>query len=533
MATLTLSESFDGIWPPDAMAGGVITLRQGIRMTYTSAEGFTVTLRGTDLTYDDDGIPSGGTVTGILVVKDGVTFANMVGMTTDFGWAGMQLLGFDRNDGRHQDPDPYNLMRNALRGDDLITGSDGWDDIRSGSGNDTINAGADGDYVGDEAGDDVMDGGDGWDTLSFDEAGYSWSAYRGVLLDAVTGTAIDSWGGTNTFVNFERFKDTQFSDTLKGSDAEEQFVINRGNDSVDGRGGFDRVDYSEADRWGAHRGINVNLTTGIAIDSWKGTDTLTGIEGIRGTMFNDTVIGSARDESFGGGRGLDNLNGGGGEDWLEFWDVGDHNDNGHGITVNLGANKEVTDDGYGNTENADNFENIGGGLLNDKLTGSTGSNRIDGNDGNDTISGGGGEDFLDGGWGNDVISGGVGNNDHISGGGGNDRLTGDGGNDNFNFVWDLANSGVDTITDFAHGADRIYVASWWGGGFTVEDLVATQFRSGAGVTTANSATQRVIYNTTTGDLYFDIDGVGGVAAVRFAVLSNHAALTFDDIHIQF
>ena len=118
----------------------------------------------------------------------------------------------------------------------------------------------------------------------------------------------------------------------------------------------------------------------------------------------------------------------------------------------------------------------------------------------------------------------------MSGGGDNDTMTGNSGEDDFNFNWDLADSGVDTITDFEVGIDEIWVASWWGG-LSTEFLVANQFRSGAGVTTANAATQRVIYDTTTGDLYFDADGTGATAAVKFATLTNLAALTFGDFHV--
>ena len=353
---------------------------------------------------------------------------------------------------------------------------------------------------------------------------------QGVNLDALSGVAIDNWGNTDHFENFERFKDSNYSDTMRGGTVDEEFVINRGNDIVDGRGGFDEADYSEATRWGAHRGITVNLATGVAIDSWKGTDTLSKIEAVRGTDFNDKLTGSVRDERFVGGAGVDSINGAGGFDELAFWNVGDNNLAGHGIVVDFTAAMNVVDDGYGNSENAVGIERITGSRFADRLTGDAGKNAFWGNDDNDTLSGGRGEDDLNGEWGLDRIVAGTGN-DHISGGGENDTLTGNGGSDNFNFNWDLADSGVDTMTDFAPTIDKIWIGSWWGGGFSSEDLVSGQFRSGAGITTANTGTQRVIYNTTTGDLYFDADGAGGVDAVKFAVLSNHAALTFTDIHV--
>ena len=532
MATLTLSNSFGNDWPPNALGGGVIVSRTATTMTYTSDLGYTVTLRGTGFTYDADGMPSGGTVTRTTIALGGQTFADFTGVSVDFGRAGMLIFGFDRDNGNHQNPDPFAFQQIMLRGNDLVNGSNGNDDIHAGTGNDTINTGAGGDYIDGEAGNDVMNGGADWDTLSFDEANYRWESFRGVNLDALTGVALDPFGFTDSFTNFERYKDTLYADTLRGANVDEEFVINRGNDLVDGRGGFDRVDYSEADNWGAHRGITVNLATGIVVDSWKGTDTLINIESVIGTIFNDRMTGNAGHNEFLSGPGIDTIDGAGGTDRIAFW----HDEEGfvsHGIVVNLNLATEVVDDGFGNAENANNIEDVYGSNSNDRIIGNGIINDLFGEGGNDTISGGGGEDFLRGGWGNDRIFGGGGNNDHIDGGGDNDTLTGNAGNDNFNFGWDLADAGVDTVTDFDGSIDLIHIASWWGGGFVNDTLVAGQFRSGAGVTTANSASQRVIYNTTTGDLYFDADGNGdGFAAVRFATLSNHATLTFDDIHVM-
>ena len=533
MATFTYSGSFDDTWPPDAMAGGVISTRQGTRMTYTSDMGFTVTLRGTGLSYDDDGLPSGGTVTGFQIVLNGVTLATLTGAATDFARAGMLLFGFTRDNGRIEDPDPFGFIQNAIRGNDLILGSASDDDIRGGNGNDSINAGDGDDFIGAEAGKDTMDGGNGFDTLSYDEANWRWDSFQGVNLDAATGTAIDCNGFTDLFSNFERYRDTLFSDTLKGSDIDyEQFAVTRGNDLVNGRGGWDVLDYSRADRWGAHHGVNVNLATGTARDSWNGTDTISNIEEVRGTNFNDTLTGSARDEEFQGRAGLDVINGAGGFDHLAFWDSGE-NGLGHGIVINTTLAANVQDDGYGNVETALGIESFGGTRFGDRFTGGGVSDHFNGDNDNDTLDGGGGEDFLDGGWGHDALNGGAGNNDHIDGGGEDDTLTGGGGNDNFNFGWDLADAGVDTITDFDVTLDLIHIASWWGGGFVNDTLTAGQFRSAAGATTATTGDQRVIYNRTTGDLYFDEDGAGGVAAQRFATLSNRAALTFDDIHVMF
>ena len=529
MATLTLSNSFNGDWPPDTMGGGTITARSATAMTYISDQGYTITLRGTGLTFDADGLPSGGTIGRTTIAKDGLTVADFAGVSVDFTRTGMQIFGYDRDNGRHQDPDPYGFFQSMMRGNDSITGSAGDDDVRGGTGNDVINTGAGRDYVGGEAGDDTMNGGADGDTLSYDEANFRWDAFRGVNLDAVTGIAIDNWGNTDLFSSFDRFKDSAFSDTLKGSATDESFSVTRGNDVIDGRGGNDFVDYGDADRWGAHRGINVNLATGVAIDSWNGTDTLANIEGVFGTKFNDTITGGAGNDTLLGGDGTDVLNGGAGRDRLAFWNVGD-NGSGHGIVIDLSQAVNILDDGYGHAETATDFEEIDGSRFDDRLTGDNLKNQFWGNEGNDTLNGGGAEDDVNGGDGDDRIFAGLGN-DHIEGGRGNDTLTGNGGSDQFNFFAPLNEQGVDTITDFEVGIDNVWVDSAWGGGLTLDHLIANQFRSGAGVTSANSATQRVIYNSTTGDLFYDADGKGGAVAVLFAHLSNHAALTVDDFMV--
>ena len=116
--------------------------------------------------------------------------------------------------------------------------------------------------------------------------------------------------------------------------------------------------------------------------------------------------------------------------------------------------------------------------------------------------------------GNDnVLVGNNGRND-LMGLGGNDTLTGDGGADTFVFNAALnAATNVDVITDFSVADDTIRLENAFMPGLATGVLAAGAFRVG---TTAVDASDRIIYNDDTGDLFFDQDGTGAAAKVRFA-----------------
>lgn len=90
----------------------------------------------------------------------------------------------------------------------------------------------------------------------------------------------------------------------------------------------------------------------------------------------------------------------------------------------------------GDTIGSNGADTINGGTDNDTLFGSAGD---------DTVNGNGGDDILVGGDGNDKLFGDDGN-DLLFGGKGNDELTGGIGADTF--VWNLGDTGSDTVKDF-------------------------------------------------------------------------------------
>lgn len=127
----------------------------------------------------------------------------------------------------------------------------------------------------------------------------------------------------------------------------------------------------------------------------------------------------------------------------------------------------------------------------------------------------------------DILRGHAGD-DLLIGLGGHDRLTGGAGRDTFAFE-DLGRRTTDTITDFEPGTDHIALDSTV---FTqagpVGELRPDAFFLG---TKAHDATDRLIYNSRTGDLSYDPDGSGQAGAVTVAHLDPKLALDHHDIQI--
>ncbi|MGY3305831.1 VCBS repeat-containing protein [Pseudomonas sp. PvR086] len=85
-----------------------------------------------------------------------------------------------------------------------------------------------------------------------------------------------------------------------------------GNDWLDGGTGNDTVNYAHATA-----GVTVDLSLLTAQNTvGAGTDTLTGIENLTGSNFNDSLTGDNNGNIINGGLGNDVLNGGGGDDFL-------------------------------------------------------------------------------------------------------------------------------------------------------------------------------------------------------------------------
>jgi Ca2+-binding RTX toxin-like protein len=116
----------------------------------------------------------------------------------------------------------------------------------------------------------------------------------------------------------------------------------------------------------------------------------------------------------------------------------------------------------------------------------------------------------------------------LDGKGGNDTLNGGSGMDYFVFSSALGAGNVDTILNYSVAADTIRLENAiFTALTTVGALAATAFKDIADG--PKDADDRVIYNSTTGNLYYDADGSGSAYGnVKFASISNLAHLTAAD-----
>jgi Ca2+-binding RTX toxin-like protein len=196
----------------------------------------------------------------------------------------------------------------------------------------------------------------------------------------------------------------------------------------------------------------------------------------------------------------------GGIDWLDMSTMqGD-------LYVRMISGQNSTSDGkaFVKIASGTNIENAVGGDGDDRFIGNALDNVIYGMRGDDAINGLQGDDTL-------------------SGGQGNDTLIGNIGADNFLFDSALnAETNVDIIVDFsALDGDLIWLEASIFGGLSLGTLDASIFYTfGSG---ALGAEDRLLYDGTTGDLFFDIDGSGSADSILFATLLNQPLdLSFED-----
>ncbi|MBE9103937.1 cadherin-like domain-containing protein [Nostoc cf. edaphicum LEGE 07299] len=376
-----------------------------------------------------------------------------------------------------------NSLNNILIGNtgaNILNGEDGNDSLFGSSGNDSLLG---------SAGDDTLDGGLGSDSLN--------------------------GGAGNDIYTVDNLNDSIIEGLNSGTDLIKSSVNwvladNLENLTLTGSGVIN----------GTGNSLN-NILTGNS-----GANTLNGIDGndsLFGSSGNDTLLGGVGDDSLNGGVGTDSLYGGLGNDIYTVDNVNDL------IVEDLNAGTDLVNSSV-NWVLGNNLENLTltgtgaisgtGNIFNNILMGNNAANTLTGGDGNDSLFGNSGNDTLFGSAGDDLIAGGV----------GRDVLTGETGQDSFNLTGTRI-GGYDTIADFTLGEDTILISKAEFGLVQSQNttLDSGLFRLG---TTAIAASDRFMYDQTTGNLFFDADGIGKTAQViQIAQFSNQVALSSANITV--
>jgi Ca2+-binding RTX toxin-like protein len=304
----------------------------------------------------------------------------------------------------------------ALGGDDTVNGAGGNDKICGGDGNDIIDGGL---------GADQLDGGTAaettGDTVTFASLPTSGSPQAfNLAANLSTGSATTSLANpssteVDTLSNFENLTGSNTFDQLTGNggpnlitglSSADLFTGGDGNDTlVDTTGGA--TDQDTASYLDATGPINGSLTSNTVSGSGVGTDTLSGILGIDGSPFNDTLVGDNANPFPGNTQNV--LDGMGGDDLLEPLAgtdtvLGGDTSFGGGpgidtvsyaddaaVVADLTAGTAITDT-VTDKDTLIQLENVIGSVNNDTITGDSHPNVIDGLAGNDTIDSAGGVD---------------------------------------------------------------------------------------------------------------------------------------------
>jgi Ca2+-binding RTX toxin-like protein len=442
--------------------------------------------------------------------------------------------------GGHAEGDVLTGIENLIGSnfDDVLTGNGDVNMIDGGDGNDIITGGHNNDKMFGGNGDDLFivewsyhgdtyDGGAGIDTFSADISVLGNYVQE---IDLATGT--NNW--EDKFISIENLIGGANNDKFRGTDGENSFWGRGGNDLLDGRGGNDKL-YGEAgddkiiggagddfinggtgaDQLDGSTGVdtadystsgasvNVSLATGLGLGGEAAGDTLSGIENLNGSKFNDSLTGDAGVNILSGGNGDDLLAGGKGNDVLDGGDgrdTADYSASAGCLIVDMVAgtatshggevDKLISIEAVVGTKWADSFfgdkfaNTFLAGAGNDHFYGSGGGDQFFGDDGKDwidyktsidgikvnlltghgsgglaegdtyksieNIRGGAGEDVLIGSDEGNVIYGATGA-DHIEGNGGNDMIYTGGG---YDFV--DGGAGIDTVS-YAESWDRVIV----------------------------------------------------------------------------
>ncbi|MEH2126822.1 beta strand repeat-containing protein [Nostoc sp.] len=261
-----------------------------------------------------------------------------------------------------------------------------------GTGNNTLNGGAgddtlDANYT---TGNNTLNGDAGNDTLDV-----SYTTGNNILNGDIGNDYLNVNNSKGNNLLFGGDGNDTFSGGTSGNDSYNLGIT--GKDTLDGGKGDDLLSFYY---YGATRGIttNFNATTNIgSITADTNLVSYNNIErlDIRGTAYDDNIVGSNGNDTLSGGNaGNDTIDGGKGDDVL----FADYTYANEGITTNFNATTNSGSITTGtNRVSYNNIERL-------DITGTAYDDNIVGNSGNDTLSGQyGGKDTIDGGKGDDVL----------------------------------------------------------------------------------------------------------------------------------
>jgi Ca2+-binding RTX toxin-like protein len=396
-------------------------------------------------------------------------------------------------------------------------------------------------------GNDVLEGGLGGDYLSgglgSDRASYA-NAAAGVVAALLSPATNTGEAAGDTFASIENLTGSAFADKLTGTNSTNSLIGGADSDTVIGLGGDDNLfgqDGNDVLNGGAGAdnlsggagsdratyetaaaGVVAALLSPATNTGDAAGDTYASIESLTGSAFGDRLTGTNSINSLIGGAGSDKIFGLGGDDNLFGQDGNDVLVGGAGADALSGGNDSDTasyetaaagvvaslttpavntGDAAGDTYSS--IENLTGSTLGDVLTGNSVANKIAGGSGSDSINGRGGSDTL----------------------------TGNAGNDSFVFDTTLGAGNVDTIGDFNVANDTIRLDNAIFDAIAgVGTLTAAQFVANASGTAAD-ANDRIVYETDTGKLFYDINGNAVGGSIQFATLTAGLALTNADFVI--